>query len=129
MLFAGSGIPVVLEYEDDALVDVLGQAAVGVRADLDRRMVRFVLKSVSGCIGVSPHLLSEAPMNVPKLLLRGVIGQAIIAAADDGSIPRQNWVVFSGTHSRAKGLAAASGRLARWCLRSAGNFTSPATVS
>jgi glycosyltransferase involved in cell wall biosynthesis len=98
------GLPVILEYEDDALVNVLGQAESGTRAYLDRRMVRIVLKSVSGCIGVSPHLLSQAPAGVPKLLLRGVIGQDIIADGNGDSVARHNWVVFSGTHSRAKGL-------------------------
>jgi glycosyltransferase involved in cell wall biosynthesis len=98
------GVPVVLEYEDDALVDVLGKTGVGLRAAIDRRLVRSVLKEVSGCIGVSPHLLSQAPAHVPKLLLRGVIVPDVIAAADDRSVRRRNWVVFSGTHSRAKGL-------------------------
>jgi glycosyltransferase involved in cell wall biosynthesis len=98
------GLPVVLEYEDDALVDVLGKPETGVRAELDRHLVRSVLKRISGCIAVSPHLLSQAPPDVPKLLLRGVIGHDIIVAAEDVTTPRENWVVFSGTHSRAKGL-------------------------
>ena len=97
-------IPVVLEYEDDAFVDVLGRSARGVRATFDRRLIRAVFRSISGCIGVSPYLLSQVPSTVPQLLLRGVIGRHIIDLADDPSIERQDWVVFSGTHSLAKGL-------------------------
>ena len=98
------GVPVILEYEDDALVDVVGSTVGGVRASLDRRLVRRVLASIAGCIGVSPHLLSQAPHGVPQVLLRGVISSDILRMSDDASIERKNWVVFSGTHFRSKGL-------------------------
>jgi hypothetical protein len=106
-------IPVVLEYEDDALVDVVGKAQRGLRADLDRRLVGLVLRAISGCVGVSPHLLSQIPAGVPRLLLRGAISREVLKVADE-AIPRQNWVLFSGTHSRSKGLEPL---LAAWRIR------------
>jgi len=63
-----------------------------------------VLKSISGCIGVSPHLLSQAPAAVPQILLRGVISPDVVRMSEDTSLVRNNWVVFSGTHSKSKGL-------------------------
>jgi glycosyltransferase involved in cell wall biosynthesis len=98
------GIPVILEYEDDALVDISGSTQGGLRAAFDRRLVKLVLKSIAGCIGVSPHLLSQAPESVPHILLRGVISPDVIRMSEDASVVRNNWVVFSGTHSRSKGL-------------------------
>ena len=98
------GTPVILEYEDDRLVEVDGTAQGGLRRAFDRRLVRLVLDSIAGCIGVSPHLLSQAPPSVPQVLLRGVISPNVLRISDDASIARNNWVVFSGTHSRSKGL-------------------------
>jgi glycosyltransferase involved in cell wall biosynthesis len=97
-------LPVILEYEDDALVDVLGETQPGFRADLERRLVHWVFDSISACIGVSPHLLSQIPAGRPRLLLRGVISRDIVQAADNDSVARHDWVVFSGTHFRSKGL-------------------------
>jgi glycosyltransferase involved in cell wall biosynthesis len=97
-------IPVILEYEDDRLVEVDGRGEEGMRPALDRRLAGNVLNSIRGCIGVSPHLLSQAPSRVPKVLLRGVVSPDILRMNDDPSIPRQQYVVFSGTHFRSKGL-------------------------
>jgi glycosyltransferase involved in cell wall biosynthesis len=118
-------LPVILEYEDDRLVEVDGKAEVGLRSAFDRRLVRLVLDSIDGCIGVSPHLLSQAPASVPQMLLRGVISPEIQRISDDESIPRNNWVAFSGTHFRSKGLPQliAAWKLARppgWELHIAG---------
>jgi hypothetical protein len=97
-------LPVILEYEDDALVDVWAETQPGARADFDRRLVQWVFDSISACIGVSPHLLSQIPAGRPQLLLRGVISREIIQAVDNDSLARHDWVVFSGTHVRSKGL-------------------------
>jgi glycosyltransferase involved in cell wall biosynthesis len=97
-------LPVILEYEDDAVVDVLGQQQRGWTDSIHIRLVKGILNRVSGCIGVSPHLLSQVPDSVPKTLLRGVVGDQILRAADAPPEARNNWVVFSGTHFRTKGL-------------------------
>jgi glycosyltransferase involved in cell wall biosynthesis len=98
------GIPVVSEYEDDALVDVGGNAEKGLRTAIDRLLVSRVLQSISGCIAVSPHLLSKAPRTIPRMMLRGIIGPEIVSLPNGACQPRKNWVVFSGTHYRSKGL-------------------------
>jgi len=97
-------LPAILEYEDDALVDVLGSAQRGLRSTVDQRLVTSVVGSIKGCIGVSPHLLSRTPESIPKVLLRGVISPEIVAMRGDASLTRKNWAVFSGTHFRSKGL-------------------------
>ena len=98
-------LPVILEYEDDRLVEVDGRPEEGMRSAFDRRLVGLVINSIAGCIGVSPHLLSQAPPHVPQVLLRGVISPDILRMSDDPSIERNKWVVFSGTHFRSKGLS------------------------
>ena len=98
------GIPVILEYEDDSLVEEDGRTRRGLRRTIDRRLIKRALGAVDASIGVSPHLLSQAPPSAPALLLRGVISPEVLSAADDVSCPRHNWVVFSGTHSWEKGL-------------------------
>jgi glycosyltransferase involved in cell wall biosynthesis len=97
-------LPVILEYEDDGLVEVDGRSERGWRPALNRRLVGHVLNSIRGCIGVSPHLLSQAPSGVPKVLLRGVVSPDILRMSDDPPIQRHQYVVFSGTHFRSKGL-------------------------
>jgi glycosyltransferase involved in cell wall biosynthesis len=98
-------LPVILEYEDDAFVEVDGQAtADGFRARCHIRASRGIIDSADGCIGVSPHLLSQVPVGTPKLLLRGVVSDEIVRAVSARGVPRQNRVVFSGTLYRTKGL-------------------------
>jgi glycosyltransferase involved in cell wall biosynthesis len=92
------GVPVVLEYEDDAFVDRFGVAN---RVSLGyRRLASRVLRTCAGCLACSPHLLSQAPGHVPKLLLRGVVGNDLASLSKQGVVPEQNWVLFSGTHSK-----------------------------
>src|SRR5262249_49025799 len=98
------GLPVVLEYEDDAFVDIAGKSEDGWKESIYRYLARTILKSVSGCIGVSPHLLSQIPSGVPKILLRGVISENIVTLSSETTATRKNWVVFSGTFFRTKGL-------------------------
>jgi len=63
-----------------------------------------MLRKVSGCMAVSPYLLSQLPCSIPKLLLRGVVGEAIINSNHQPMALRKNWVVFSGTHEGTQGL-------------------------
>lgn len=96
-------LPVVLEYEDDALVDIAGHSEEGRRGSWQLPFVRRALGSVSACVGVSPHLLARIDRPVPKMLLRGVVSDEV-REMGRAETARQNWVVFSGTHSVAKGL-------------------------
>jgi glycosyltransferase involved in cell wall biosynthesis len=97
-------LPVVLEYEDDALVDIDGKTTEGGRGGWQLPLVRKVLDSATACVGVSPHLLSRVSRPVPKVLLRGVISENILRVGANSDAQRNEWVVFSGTHARAKGL-------------------------
>jgi glycosyltransferase involved in cell wall biosynthesis len=55
-------------------------------------------------MAVSPRLLAQAPSSIPKLLLRGVVGDEITNATKQANGSRKNWIVFSGTHYRNYGL-------------------------
>ena len=98
------GLPVILQYEDDSFVDVRGESASGFISKYHQNTYTRMLKRVSGCMAVSPHLLSQLPSSIPKLLLRGVVGNAIINSNHQPMACRGNWVVFSGTHEGAQGL-------------------------
>jgi glycosyltransferase involved in cell wall biosynthesis len=97
-------LPVILEYEDDAFVNVTGQESNGLVESWHRSSYRRLLRSVSACIGVSPHLLSQVPQAVPRLLLRGVVGDDIVRASGKEDAPRRNWVLFAGTHVASNGI-------------------------
>ena len=71
------GIPTIVEYEDDSFVDVLGKEEEGVRVQRLLRSAAATLKSASGCIGVSPHILSPFDPAIQRLLLRGVVDDEI----------------------------------------------------
>lgn len=97
------GLPVVLEYEDDGFVSHDGKPTGDWIDGWYFRLARTILKSVNGCMCVSPHLLSQIPSDVPRLLLRGVVSQEVLSARREKA-NRKNWVVFSGTHFRTKGI-------------------------
>jgi glycosyltransferase involved in cell wall biosynthesis len=97
-------IPVVLEYEDDAFVDVNGKSVRGFRSRCHLYAARKTLKIISGCIGVSPHLLAQAPSSIPRLLLPGTVSIEILEIMKGDEVPRKNWIVFSGTFYKTKGL-------------------------
>jgi hypothetical protein len=99
------GLPVILEYEDDSFVDVEGQAGGGFRAKYHRQACATVMSKVAGGIGVSPYLLSQLPVDIPKLLLRGVVGDDIVRKGEQLSGAKKNWVLFSGTHIKSNGVA------------------------
>jgi glycosyltransferase involved in cell wall biosynthesis len=96
-------LPVILEYEDDSLVDIAGKNESGRKHQGYLRFARKLLNAVSGCIGVSPFLLTRVSSEIPKMLLRGVVGENLIKLGSDPT-PRNNWIVFSGTHTETKGL-------------------------
>jgi glycosyltransferase involved in cell wall biosynthesis len=120
------GLPVIVEYEDDAIVDVSGNEARGARARLRLRAVNRMIGAASGCIGVSPFRLDRFPRSIPKLLLRGVVTEDIVSAAPRASAERSDWVTFSGALYRRKGLEPliSAWRMARppgWELHIAGH--------
>jgi hypothetical protein len=120
-------IPVILEYEDDRFVDVFGKTDG--RSLLSRyrdQSCKNLLAVLSGCIGVSPHLLSQLPERVPKMLLRGVVGDDLFQAGKQSIGARPNRILFSGTHIESNGVAnliAAwrSARVAGWELHITGH--------
>ena len=97
-------LPVVLEYEDDAFLEIYAPHGTRFTANLRRQAVKRLLATVSGCIAGSDILLSQVPATVPKLLLPGVVSPAISNGARRLDVGRKNWVVFSGTHSLFQGL-------------------------
>jgi Glycosyl transferases group 1 len=120
------GLPVILEYEDDAFSSFVGRSATPFSSRYYLYKARRLLASISACVGVSPNLLAQAPPSVPKLLLRGALSEAFVSTKTSRSMPRRNWIVFSGTHSRTKGLeqlisAWDMARLADWELHIAGH--------
>jgi glycosyltransferase involved in cell wall biosynthesis len=97
-------LPVILEYEDDAFVSVAGKIESGFKVRLQLSVVRNLFNLVSGCIGVSPHLLRQLPLSIPKLLLRGVVSDEIANGTKPAVAARKNWIVFSGTLFETKGV-------------------------
>ena len=99
-------LPVILAYEDDQFVSRTGEA-LGERFYSRYQAIscRKLLRTVSGGIGVSPYLLSQFPDNIPKLLLRGAVGDDLIAAARKSLHSKKNWILFSGTHDLSNGVA------------------------
>jgi glycosyltransferase involved in cell wall biosynthesis len=98
------GIPVILEYEDDAFVSVFGETEGGLVSRYHRSAYQRVLNSVSGCMAVSPHLLSQLPSHVPSVLLRGVVGDDVLKSRVQLNATKKNWVVFAGTHIKSNGI-------------------------
>ena len=98
-------LPVILEYEDDALVNTAGEKEEGgLRTRWQLSMVKTIFKLVSAGIGISPQMLNQLPASTPKLLLRGVVSDEIAKAVRPPAACRKNIVVFSGTLFRTKGL-------------------------
>lgn len=98
-------IPVILEYEDDRFVNVDGRKPNGLRTRYQHRSYKRFLNAVSGCVAVSPSLLAQVPEDVPKMLLRGVVGRDITSAGERSKTSKRNWVLFSGTHIESNGVA------------------------
>jgi glycosyltransferase involved in cell wall biosynthesis len=98
------GLPVILEYEDDAFSDVWGRNGDTFLSRYYASQAKALLKSLSACVATSPYLLAQVPASVPKLLLRGVVSESIVKLSETTNGARKNWVVFSGTHEGSQGL-------------------------
>ena len=104
-------LPVILEYEDDAFLDVHGKPGTGLGSDNEVGMrrkhhwavFRNLFESISGVMAPSSYLLSQVPEDKQKMLLRAVISDEILSLRGSAT-PKQNWVVFSGTHEQTQGL-------------------------
>ena len=99
------GIPVILEYEDDRFVNVVGKTENGWLSGYRSRSCKSLLAAVSGCIAVSPHLLSQMPEYVPGMLLRGVVGDDLVQGSKQLTEVKRNRILFSGTHIESNGVA------------------------
>jgi hypothetical protein len=98
-------LPVILEYEDDRFVNVRGKTENGWISSYRGRSCKDLLAAVSGCIAVSPHLLSQLPECVPKMLLRGIVGDDLSQANKQPTGGRLSRILFSGTHIESNGVA------------------------
>ena len=98
------GLPVILQYEDDVFVSIGGETENDLRSRRHYNAYRGLMKTVSGGIAVSPHLLSQLPSDIPNLLLRGVVDEDILSAGRQTLTDRKDRVVYCGTHFRSKGL-------------------------
>lgn len=100
------GLPVVLGYEDDEFVTRSGEPRDdGLLTRYRDNSRRRLLKTISGCMAVSPHLLSQVPDEIPKMLLRGAVGDDIVKASRQPREGKRNWVLFAGTHGPTNGIA------------------------
>ncbi len=98
-------LPVILAYEDDQFVSRTGEVMDGgLRSGFRAESCRKLLKAVSGGIGVSPYLLSQFPDDIPKLLLRGAVGDDLVAAGRNSRESKKNWILFAGTHDSINGV-------------------------
>jgi glycosyltransferase involved in cell wall biosynthesis len=97
------GIPVILEYEDDVFRVVPGERQRLLVNPYQKRAYRQAIDSVSGCMAVSPHLLSQVPRAVPQLLLRGIVGEDVVKASKRRE-QKRNIVLYSGTHNKTNGV-------------------------
>ena len=136
------GLPVILDYGDDNFVAYEGdrfvttlpqQIVKRLAAKYHTFMCRKEMKMMSGCMAVTPYLLSQLPSSIPQLLLRGVVSEEIVNANSRAKGVRRNWVIFSGTHSRPQGLeklieAWGMARLSDWELHIAGHGEMTATL-
>src|SRR6266700_2636140 len=99
-------LPVILAYEDDAFVSRTGEVMRGgLLSNYRAESCRKLLKAVSGGIGVSPYLLSQFPDETPRLLLRGAVGDDLVAAGLRSRESKKNWILFAGTHDSTNGVA------------------------
>jgi glycosyltransferase involved in cell wall biosynthesis len=98
------GVPVILQYEDDAFVNIAGQRSRGLLSRRRDRGCHDAMRRVTAGIAVSPRLQSQFRKTVPTLLLRGVVAQDIIRCGNRPESEKRNWVLFSGGHSASKGV-------------------------
>jgi glycosyltransferase involved in cell wall biosynthesis len=95
------GVPLVLEYEDNALVDRAGRTSWRAR---HRRWLKNVLdRRIRGCFAPSPELLAQYP-RCPTYLLRGIIADDLLAACAARLDPAERIAIFAGSLSESKGV-------------------------
>src|SRR5436190_1899328 len=97
------GLPVILEYEDDAFTDRWGKGDTSFSAGWQLTAARKLLSSVSAGFGCSPFLMAQMPASTPTLVLRGVVSNHIANLNGRARSSRKNWVVFSGTLEGSQG--------------------------
>jgi len=97
------GIPVILEYEDDVFQSLAGEPET-VLVKRFRQAYRRIMAGVSGCIAVSPYLLSQVAPGLPTLMLRGVVGDDVLDASERLRQRKRDIVLFSGTHNKLNGV-------------------------
>lgn len=95
-------LPVILELEDDSFVTKSGKTTI--RTIMSRLRAQALLKRLSACVAASPYLLGQIPPDVPKLLLQGVVGNDLLKLRQDMTLPKKNWIVYSGGHEKSKGV-------------------------
>jgi glycosyltransferase involved in cell wall biosynthesis len=99
------GLPVILQYEDDAFRQKhSGEEEDGWLSRYRRSTYAKILSSVSGCMSSAPRLLSQVRAGLPLLLLRGVVDNDLVEAGQQEVSKKPNWVVFSGTHVKPNGV-------------------------
>jgi glycosyltransferase involved in cell wall biosynthesis len=100
-----SGVPVILQYEDDRFVNVRGETVATFSARRSTQDAQRLFALVSGGIAVSPHLSAQFPSALPAILLRGAVGNDVIEASGHWQGKKENAVLFSGTHIPSNGVA------------------------
>ena len=98
------GVPVILEYEDNSFFHFFGSSGTKWTSEWRLAAVRRLLASLSGCIAGSTALLDQVTSRAHKLLLPGVVSEVITQATTKPISERENWAVFSGTHSQSLGI-------------------------
>jgi glycosyltransferase involved in cell wall biosynthesis len=94
------GVPVFIEYEDDAMVTREG--AIDWFNRLCKIAGGFFRRYVSGCIAVTPELLAQFP-GAGHMLLRGIVGRDLMDAARSKRFTKEKIVLYSGSLFSNKG--------------------------
>ncbi len=99
---AKRGVPVVLEYEDDALVNRQGAADWMARSRA--RMAGKLTPFVKGLLAVSPELLAQFDLQ-NAALLRGIVDDDLLGVSRAEWVPESPLkVLYAGTMDKSKGL-------------------------
>jgi hypothetical protein len=98
------GLPVILQYEDDAFRSGSGEEEDGWLSRYRHSTYARILSSISGCMSSAPRLLSQVPAGLPVLFLQGVVDNDLVEASQREVPKKRNWVVFSGTHVDSNGV-------------------------
>lgn len=94
-------IPVILEYEDSAVVSSKGK--IDFKSFLKRFYIPYVKKLYKGIFAASPELLDEFG-NKPKMLLRGIVENTISPRDFIPNEEKSKVILYSGGLSENKGI-------------------------